>query len=110
MTFRLNPAGVTSLVRSSGAVALVNREARALAKAVQTETPIGETHRAWESIRTTPARPMPDGAEATVYSVHPWWHIIEFGDPKHKPYAPMRRAVLRRGLRFRPTPKPGKRP
>lgn len=103
MTFRLNPRGVTELVTSTGAVALVNREARTLAKTVQEQTPIGETHQAWESIRTTPARPMPDGSEGTVYSTDPFWHLIEFGSVNNPPYAPMRRAVLRRGLRFRDT-------
>lgn len=105
MTFHIDHKGITDLVNGPGAVALVEKEAKATARAASLLIP-GAHIWTRRTYRSTPARTSPAGATATVYTTDVAGHIFEWGSVKSPVYAPLRRAVQRRGLRLRQVPKP----
>lgn len=44
-----------------------------------------------------------------IRSLDPFWHLVEFGSVKNRPYAPLRRGIRAAGVRFVRTPKPATR-
>lgn len=98
--------GIDELMRSPRTLALVASTAKAAARSAGQIAPEGGPAKGVaESYRSTPPHPTPTGIAATVYSTDPFAHLVEFGSIHNPPYAPLRRAVMRLGLKLRLYPK-----
>lgn len=97
----ISDAGVDDLLDSPKVHRLAEVGARAVARAAGEGAPVGRTGRLRKSYRSTKAEATATGVSARAYTVDPAGHLAEWGSVNNPPYAVLRRAAQRVGLRLR---------
>lgn len=103
-SFRRNDAGLTAMLNESPARAVVSQAAKDVAKEAAgiVHSVTGHARRSYKAL---PAEPTDRGAVAAAYTDDPAGSIIEYGSEDTSPQAPIRRGVVRAGLKLKENPK-----
>ncbi len=102
--YRTNEAGITELLEGAPAKRIVHDAAQDVATAAAELAP-RRTGRLARSYRASRAVADHSRVYAVAYTAQWYGHLVEWGTARTTPQAPLRRAVLRAGLRLRPAPK-----